>query len=86
MKKMEHLFPDNAKVPVIPLYMKRKLTYLILLFALLTLTGCEEIGEMEEITDATDEYLEPFLGKCIPLFFYPLQCLPVIHFYKIYSR
>ncbi|MDR1203321.1 MAG: hypothetical protein LBL58_17060 [Tannerellaceae bacterium] len=36
----------------------------ILLFALLTLTGCRDGDEeLEEINDVTNEFLEPFLGK-----------------------
>jgi hypothetical protein len=44
--------------------MHLKVTYLILLFGLLTLTGCRDDNkEIEEINDVTDEFLEPFLGK-----------------------
>jgi hypothetical protein len=44
--------------------MHLKVTYLILLFVLLTLTGCRDDNKgIEEINDVTDEFLEPFLGK-----------------------
>jgi hypothetical protein len=44
--------------------MRLKVNCLILLFILLTLTGCRDNDkEIEEINDVTNEFLEPFLGK-----------------------